>query len=410
MTKTERARRIAAALVAGSAACVISLGFASTAHAADAVSMSASIIAQDNTPPPAAPTSSVTVGVDANVVGGLTITGARGKPVTVSARGVKPRTVKSSKSAPVVIRGLVPGKAYNVAIGGVRIGTATPLAAPGATYGLTVATTNTNGQVQLTWKQQAALAQGSLTFDVSATPANPAVPAFTSRSASAIAPAVPLTMRSQSTSATLAGLDPNTLYTFTVIPRNTAAIGAGSSSTMNQTLSALTGSAPVTTAAAVVQAPAPTAAPVSAPAATPAAPPAPTTRTIYVCPDGYVDAGTNCTDTKAYTYSLLAYTYHQEPYSVTVQDPPTVYAADKAMSTGALCPWGGSPNAGGDLCVIPGGTHSETRYNTVKDNTPAGYTDTGSQWSKKDAMPTGYLDNGSAWVKTVAKEARNVPA
>jgi hypothetical protein len=179
---------------------------------------------------------------------------------------------------------------------------------------------------------------------------------------------------------------------------------------MDQTLAALTGSAPVTSAAAVVPAPEPAAAPVSASAATPAAPPAPTTRTIYVCPDGYVDAGTNCTDTKAYTYTLLAYTYHQEAYSVSVQDPPTVYAADKAMSTGTLCPWGGSPNAGGDLCVIPGGTHSETRYNTVKDSAPAGYTDTGSQWSKKDATPTGYLDNGSAWVKTVAKEARNVPA
>lgn len=406
MTRTERARRIATAFVAGSAACVISLGFASTAHAADAVAMNASIIAQDNTPPPAAPSSSVTVGVAANVVGGLTITGARGKPVTVSAQGLKPLTVKSSKTAPVVIRGLVPGTAYNVAIGGVRIGTATPLAAPGATYGLTVSTTSTNGQVQLTWKQQAALAQGALTFDVSATPVNPAVPAFTSRSASA----APLTVRSQLTAATLAGLDPNTLYTFTVIPRNTAAIGAGSSATMDQTLAALTGSAPVTSAAAVVPAPEPAAAQVSASAATPAAPPAPTTRTIYVCPDGYVDAGTNCTDTKAYTYSLLAYTYHQEPYSVTVQDPPTVYAADKAMSTGTLCPWGGSSNAGGDLCAIPGGTHSETRYNTVKDSAPAGYTDTGSQWSKKDAAPTGYLDNDSAWVKTVAKEARNVPA
>jgi hypothetical protein len=46
----------------------------------------------------------------------------------------------------------------------------------------------------------------------------------------------------------------------------------------------------------------------------------------------------------------------------------------------------------------------------VKDNTPTGYTDTGTQWSKKDAIPTGYVDNGTAWVKTVSKEARTVPA
>ena len=46
----------------------------------------------------------------------------------------------------------------------------------------------------------------------------------------------------------------------------------------------------------------------------------------------------------------------------------------------------------------------------VKDATPAGYTDTGSTWSKKDAMPTGYTDNGSAWVQTTAKVAKIVPA
>jgi hypothetical protein len=117
-----------------------------------------------------------------------------------------------------------------------------------------------------------------------------------------------------------------------------------------------------------------------------------------------------CTTTLPYTYSTLAYTFHQEPYTVTVQDPPTVYAADTARSQGTLCPWGGSPNAGGDLCSIAGGTHQETRYNTVKDSTPAGYTDTGTEWKKKNAAPTGYSDDGTQWVKTTAKIATEVPA
>jgi hypothetical protein len=117
-----------------------------------------------------------------------------------------------------------------------------------------------------------------------------------------------------------------------------------------------------------------------------------------------------CTTTLPYTYSTLAYTFHQEPYTVTVQDPPTVYAADTARSQGTLCPWGGSPNAGGDLCSIAGGTHQETRYNTVKDSTPSGYTDTGTEWKKKDAAPTGYSDDGTQWVKTTAKIATEVPA
>ena len=131
--------------------------------------------------------------------------------------------------------------------------------------------------------------------------------------------------------------------------------------------------------------------------------------------------------TLPYTYSTLAYTYHQEPYTVTVQDPGITYAADTARSQGTLCPWGGSPNSNGDLCTIPGGTHQETRYNTVKDATPTGYTDTGSEWKKRDAAPTGYtdtgsewkkldatptgyIDDGTQWVKTAAKIATEVPA
>lgn len=160
------ARRSAVTCLAVASVFATTSAFTTAAQAADV--QATSVIAQDTTAPPAPVSSAVVVGVDANIVRGLTVTGARGKTVTVSARGTKPRTVKSSKTAPVVIRGLIPGKAYNVAIGGVRIGTATPLAAPGATYGLTVATTNTKGQVQLTWKQQAAPAQGSVTYEVSA--------------------------------------------------------------------------------------------------------------------------------------------------------------------------------------------------------------------------------------------------
>jgi hypothetical protein len=129
-----------------------------------------------------------------------------------------------------------------------------------------------------------------------------------------------------------------------------------------------------------------------------------------VCPSGFTDINGICMTTLPYTYSTLAYTYHQEPYTVIVQDPPIVYAADRAQSTGTLCPWGGSPNAAGDLCSIAGGTHAETRYNTVKDTTPSGYTDTGTEWKKKDAAPAGYTDDGTQWVKTTAKIATEVPA
>jgi hypothetical protein len=247
-----------------------------------------------------------------------------------------------------------------------------------------------------------------------------------------------------------AGLDENARYTFTVTPQVGKLTGPTSRLLMTATLKQLrslsiaeqlktvstassanattalltsatstvgnptTQTAAITTStqSAQASAPQPATAPQLAPqpAAAPAAPAPPRTRTVYVCPDGFTEVNSICTTTLPYTYSTLAYTFHQEPYTVTVQDPPTVYAADRAQSTGSLCPWGGSPNAAGDLCSIAGGTHQETRYNTVKDVAPSGYTDTGTEWKKKNATPAGYTDDGTQWFKTTAKIATEVPA
>ena len=46
----------------------------------------------------------------------------------------------------------------------------------------------------------------------------------------------------------------------------------------------------------------------------------------------------------------------------------------------------------------------------VRDATPTGYTDTGTNWQKRDPAPEGYLDSGTQWVLTVPKVARVVPA
>jgi hypothetical protein len=245
-----------------------------------------------------------------------------------------------------------------------------------------------------------------------------------------------------------AGLDENARYTFTVTPQVGRFTGPTSRLLMTATLrqlrglsvadqlkavsttgpaassaGALNASATAASSASTAhganassstasQAPAAQPAPASQPAAAPApaAPAPPRTRTIYVCPDGFTEISGVCTTTLPYTYSTLAYTFHQEPYTVTVQDPPIVYAADTARSQGTLCPWGGSPNAGGDLCSIAGGTHQETRYTTVKDSTPSGYADTGTEWKRKDATPTGFTDDGTQWVKTAPKIATEVPA
>ena len=159
-------------------------------------------------------------------------------------------------------------------------------------------------------------------------------------------------------------------------------------------------------ALAATQAPAPAPAPASVPAPAPG-PVAPTTRTIYVCPDAYTETGSGvCEKTSAYTYTSIGYTYHSEPNYVQVQ----VGTTERSHPfDGNACGWG---TLYGNTCYEYTAVY-ETRQqgtNQVKDTTPAGYTDTGSTWSKKDAMPAGYTDNGSAWVQTTAKVAKIVPA
>jgi hypothetical protein len=239
-----------------------------------------------------------------------------------------------------------------------------------------------------------------------------------------------------------AGLDENARYVFTVTPQVGTFTGPTSRLLMTATLRQLRGlsfaeqlksvstttNAPTTESAittalnGIVASPTaqsstssasttlsqPAAAPQPAPqpAAAPAAPTPPRTRTIYVCPDGFIEVAGTCTTTLAYTYETRPYTYTWGV--VGWHDVADAYAADMARSTGTYCPWGGTYNNGG-LCI--GATfHRENDYGNIKDPTPAGFTDTGTEWKKKDVAPAGYTDNGTQWVKTTAKIATEVPA
>ncbi|MDO8731948.1 MAG: fibronectin type III domain-containing protein [Actinomycetota bacterium] len=372
------------------------------APAAFADPVASSVIAQDPTPAPTVAPDATVIGVDANIVGGLTVTGAAGKPVTVTAKGQAPRMATAGPGAPVVFRKLSTGVPYAVAIAGRTIGIATPLAAPGAAFGLTVSTTTTPGSVQLDWQHQTARSEGKVSYTITATPTGTQL-----RTAAEVAPVRAI---ANVTSATLTGLNPDTLYTFTVTPTNTAATGQASSATMTRTLADLSAAnKPAAVAIPLPKAadPAPAPAPASAP--TPAGP---TTRTIYVCPTGFTDAGSLCNKTQTYTFHSVTttspYSYHQQfvqtgshtDYSAS-PNGGTYYAQDA---------WNGNDGSpAGYYAVIPDGY-----YATVKDAPPTGYTDNGSAYSKtelvKDTAPVGYSDNGTAWITTAAKVAQEVPA
>jgi len=127
---------------------------------------------------------------------------------------------------------------------------------------------------------------------------------------------------------------------------------------------------------------------------------------IHVCPDGYPETAGLCQKTLPYTFDVKAYTWHQAP----------VYGYGQIdwNYTWGYCSGGGTsgnwPNGDPYCRTAVYGDGAIVGYQSVRDATPAGYTDTGTNWQKRNPAPDGYLDSGTQWVMTVPKVARVVPA
>lgn len=394
-----RTTQLTAAVLAVATATVLALAGPATASDTIAAETTPVILAQDTSPAPVTIPASI-VGIDADLVGGLTVTGHQGRKVTAAARGRTTRKVTVPAGKPAVLKGLTPGVRYTVTIGGRRVGTAIPLAQVGAASGLRVETTEIPGTVQVSWAHTAATGEGQdVTFDVTATPLN----ADSSDGAAVVA------VTASASPATLTGLATDVRYRFTVTPRNTASAGRPSSATMTRTLAELAGDAGRTPVIAVtvpaVTVPA-TPAAAAAPAPGPAPAPAPqATKTIYVCPTGYTETvADGCEMTLPFTFHTVTetspYTYHQE------------YG-----QTGWAYSWGYCTGSGKSGNWSNGDPYCQTAtfgYNDVKNAPPTGFTDDGTQYVKttqvKDTPPVGYADNGTTWVATAAKIATVVPA
>jgi len=343
------------------------------------------VIAADTTPEPAAPspTPSVSrmVGIDANVVNGLTVTGAGGSRITVTARGERTRTSTPTRATAAVFRRLTPGTAYTVSVNGTIVGTGTPVGRVGPAVGLTVSTTSAADEVLLRWNQQPTRGQGSsISYVVTARPVIALGRGTTAAEISGV---------TTERAATL-DVDPSIRYAFTVTPRNTASTGAPSTAVMTRTLAELHGRPDVPTV------PAPPVQPPAAPPPAPTpAPAGPSTKTIYVCPDTFIENTHGvCEKATPYTFTTIAYTFHTE----TTGPAPML---DSYETPVAACPSGYNLEDYGWVKYCRRYGTAPTR--TVKDPTPAGYTDTGTEWSSQNAPPAGYTDNGTAWVTTTAK-------
>lgn len=296
----------------------------------------------------------------ASLPGGIVVTDHGGKPVSLFAQGQPPLRKARPGRSPATFTGLRAGTAYTVVVGGRSIGRVIAVDRPGSASRLIVNATGEPGVVRLQWRYHDLARTGgsSVTFQLSAT--------------SRTAPTV--TTRAQNTrSGELSGLDPTALYTFSVTVVNSAGHGRATSATMTKTLAQLVAPAPV--AVPPDSPPDSPPAPV-APAPPPPAPPA--TRTIYVCPNDYVEnsSGT-CTRT-------IPYTFHQEP-----SGPAPLLVSYEVTSR--ACPSGYSLEDYGWIM-----------YCRLYGPIPMAMV--------KDATPSGYTDDGTAWVRTVPKDAVVVPA
>jgi hypothetical protein len=381
-------------MIGASALAIVAMALASqtAAAATGTVGDDSVLVAQDTSPAPATIPARI-VGIDANIVAGLTITGHPGGRISASAKGHPTRSVLARTGRPAVLKGLTPGVRYAITIAGRRIGTAIPLAQVGPAAGLRVATTDTPGTVHITWSHTPARGEGSaVSFEVTAIPL----------AADGTDTAPVITHTATSTTATLSDLDADARYRFTVTPRNTASSGRSTSATMTRTLAATSGpAAPPPAPAPSAPTPAPPVVPAPAPA--PPAPPAPpATKTVYVCPEAYTETSSGqCQKTLPYTFTTIAYTFHTGVVgSHVVHHGPTQcdYLPNPSSPTGL------------DIYCIGAWDETVLDYGQVKDATPTGYTDTGTAWTKKDPTPSGYTDTGTAWVQTVPKVAKIVPA
>lgn len=387
--KSTKSLRIAA-VIATSAA--LTLGIAGASFAAPNTPQPGIVVAQDVTS---------TLTATPSAPGAIRVSTAPKTSVTLAAKSRskttgKPITKRTDAKGSVVFTGLTPGASYTVITASAAT-TVTVVGAPGDARNLTVTTTNASDALDLTWTHKDNATQGKVRYRVEAIPQDKSFD--------------PITDIVTKTSARVSGLDSNAIYTFRVTPFNEVGEGKATSARMNRSLAEITGregellevEAETAPQVSSPQAATPVVEPITEPAPAPNSgsspqPAAPRTKTIYVCPDGSSENGAACTKTMGYTYSTRDYTY--------------TYGKTGTQLVWSRCSSGYTDDQGQFHWVEQPHDCQVTQdvFGDIKDPTPAGWSDTGSNWSKKDDAPAGWSDDGSQYVQSADKVAREVPA
>ncbi len=342
----------------------------------------------------------------------IDITAAPGTLIRIHGAGQKTRTVRTDRDGHATVKKLTAGKTYRVRTAESST-TVTPINKAGAVRNLRVTTTGDFNTVRLTWRHKAINSRGgaAIAYTVTAKPLASVDAAIDPVETSDPDEGV-IVEEVATTEAFLGGLNPNVRYRFQVAAHNALGHGRSSTAVMDRSLSDIDGwRSPV--AEQPPESPlAPTDVPPTTPSATrPATPPTPTstpwtapvrvakptTKTIYVCPDGFADDNGVCSRTMAYTYQTQEYTYHQGKIGT-----------KQVLSR---CSSGYTDEQGNFHWIEQPHDCWRTQdvIGDIKDTTPAGWEDTGSHWRKRDDTPAEWSDDGSQWVQTADKIEKVVP-
>jgi hypothetical protein len=344
--------------------------------------------------------------------GQITATTQANTQVTLRAKGVE-QSKKADSAGIAVFTKLTAGATYTL-YSRDQSTQVTALNTVAPTTDLTVVTTTLADSVALSWKHTGTKATGgsNLNYRITATPEKTS--------------ALTINTETTGTATIISGIVPDLLYTFTVTPVNAMGPGKSTAAAMSVTLrSLMAGKDQPVTVQKVAETP--------ALKPTPDSTPQPGTKTIYVCPTGYTESGSNCTKTLPHTFTYspytyrtqvtnLVYTYHTEttgpmPLLDSFETPnvcPSGYNLEDYGVNGKWCRlYGPAPTAQVKNSPPAGFTDNGSNYTKseqMKNNPPIGYTDNGTQWVATNPAPAGYTDNGTQYVATTAKEERVVPA
>jgi len=387
--------------ILASAVLSLSLGTGGTLAVAQASSAAQIVVAESQTQTLApTPASAAAFTATPSAIGAFRIKADPQSRVTLTAKGQNTKAVTTNKAGLAQVKNLTPGVSYTLTtkiVNTTKQITAVPEGLVVAVNSLRVLTTEILGQLQLTWQHANTPAQGAVSFTVTAQPVN--------------APAEAIQGQTTSNEMVLTDLDLNSRFEFGVTATNTISSAAPTTALMARSLNDLQGKAVVTTPVTPVkQTTTPVAPPAPAPAPAPVTPSGPSTRTIYVCPDSFSEVSGLCEKTLPYTFANQSYTFHNETRTESCAGPDCPYSQYMDMGYSGAAPH--CPNGGtlyGNTCMA-WSTSSRQVTERVKDATPNGFTDTGSNWTKKDTLPAGYTDNGTKWVSMTAKVAREVSA